>query len=46
MCLTGAVVVFWSLTQEVADSSHFTIIINIFVTEFAEVIENIQEKHH
>ena len=38
MCLAGAVVASWSLTQEVAGSSPFTVVANrsIFVTEFAE----------
>ena len=36
MCLAGAVVAFWSLTQVVAGSSPFTVMITIFVTEFAE----------
>ena len=38
MCLAGAVVASWSLTQEVADSSPFTVMTNIFVTEFAETL--------
>ena len=41
MCVTGAVVASWSLTQEVTDSSPFTVMTNIFVTEFSEFIENI-----
>ena len=36
MCLAGAVVASWSLTQEVAGSSPFTVMTNIFVTEFSE----------
>ena len=36
MCLSGTVVVPWSLTQELAGSSHFTVMTNIFVTEFSE----------
>ena len=36
MCLAGTVVAAWSLTQEVAGSSPFTIMKNIFVTEFSE----------
>ena len=39
--LAGTVVPFWSLTQEVAGSSAFTVITNIFVAEFAEFSENI-----
>ena len=35
-CLAGAVVACWSLTQEVAGSSPFTVMTNIFVTEFIE----------
>ena len=51
MCLTGAVVASWSLTQEVASlspltqevagSSPFNELNNFFVTEFAEFSENI-----
>ena len=41
MCLAGAVVASWSLTQEVAGSSPFTVMTNIFVTEFNEFSENI-----
>ena len=33
MCLASAVVASWSLTQEVAG---FTVIVNIFATEFAD----------
>ena len=44
MCLAGAVVVFWSLKQEVAGSSPFTVMANIFVTEFAEISENVLGK--
>ena len=32
----STVVAFWSLTQEVARSSPFTVMSNIFVTEFSE----------
>ena len=35
MCLAGDVIAYWSLTEEVAGSSHFTAMTNIFVTEFA-----------
>ena len=38
VCLAGTVVVFWSLTQEVAGSSPFSVMTNIFVTEFSENI--------
>ena len=41
MCLPGAVVVSWSLTQEVAALSPFIVMTNIFATEFAEFSENI-----
>ena len=41
MCLAGAVVASWSLTQEVAGLSPFTVVTNIFVTEFDELSENI-----
>ena len=41
MCLAGAVVASWSLTQEVASSNPFTVMTNIFVTEFVEFSENI-----
>ena len=36
MCISGTVIVPWSLTQEVAGSSPFTVMTNIFVTEFNE----------
>ena len=39
MCLADAVVASWSHTKEVAGSS--LLMTNIFVTEFAEVSENI-----
>ena len=41
MCLAGAVVAYWSVTQEVAGLSPFTVMTNIFVTEFAEFCEKI-----
>ena len=41
VCLDGAVVAFWSQTLEMAGSSPFTVMANIFVTEFAEFSENI-----
>ena len=41
MCLAGAVVASWSLTQEVAGSSPFTVMPYIFVPEFAAFCENI-----
>ena len=44
MCLAGAVVASWPLTQEVAGSSPFTVMTNIFVTEFSEFNETIYGK--
>ena len=41
MCLVGTVIASWSLTQDVAGSSPFAVMTNIFVTEFAEFSENI-----
>ena len=41
MCLTGAVVVPWSLMQEVAGALPFTVMTNIFVTEFAELLPHV-----
>ena len=41
MCLGGDVAASWSLTQEVAGSSPFTVMAPIFVTEFNEFSENI-----
>ena len=43
MCLAGAVVASRPLTQEVAGSSSFIVMRNIFVTEFSQ---NIKEKLH
>ena len=43
MCLAGAVVVSWYLIQEVEGSSPFTVMTNIFVTDFSE---NVQKKLH
>ena len=37
VCLAGAMVASWTLTQEVAGSSTFTVMTNIFVTEFTEL---------
>ena len=31
ICLAGAVVASWSLTQEVAGSDHFTVMADIFI---------------
>ena len=36
MCLAGAVVASWSLRQDAAGSNPFTVMTNIFVTEFSE----------
>ena len=36
ICLAGAVVSSWSLTQEVAGSSSFTVMTNIFVAKLGE----------
>ena len=38
VCLAGIEVASWSLTQEVAGLSPFTVMTNIFVTEFSENI--------
>ena len=43
MCL-AVTVASWSLMQEVAGSSRFTVMTNISVTDFAEFSENIYEK--
>ena len=43
MCLAGTVVASWSLTQEVAGSNPFTVMTNIFVTEFSEFTETFRE---
>ena len=36
MCLASTVVASWSLTQEVAGLIPYTVMTNIFVTEFSE----------
>ena len=41
VCLAGPVVASWSLTQEKAGLNSFTVVTNIFVTEFSEFKENI-----
>ena len=41
MCLADTVLASWSLTQEVAGSSPFTVMTNIIVVEFTEFSENI-----
>ena len=46
MCPTGAVVECWSLTQEIASLSPFTVMKNIFVTEFAEFTEKIRKNSY
>ena len=44
MCLAGAVVAFWSLTQEMTCLNPFTALTNILVTECSDVNENILGK--
>ena len=46
MCLAVAGVASWSLTQEVAGLNPFTVMTNIFDTEFAEFSENIWGKRN
>ena len=41
MCLTGAVVAFWSLMQVVGSLIPFNIMTNILVIKFAEFSKNI-----
>ena len=41
ICLAGAVVASWSLTQRGGRFESFTVMINIFVSEFSQFIENI-----
>ena len=41
MSHAGAVVAFWSVMQDVAGLSPLTVMTNIFVTEFADLSENI-----
>ena len=41
MSLAGTMAASWSLTQEVAGSSPFTVMTNIFVTELDEFSKNI-----
>ena len=41
MCLAGAVIASWSLTQEMSGSNPFTIMENIFGNEFSGFKENI-----
>ena len=43
MSLAGSVVASLSLTQEVASSNPFTVMTNIFVTEFAEFGETFRK---
>ena len=43
MCYVGAVVASWSLTQEVAGLSPFTVMTNIFVTDFSEFSETFRK---
>ena len=44
MCLVGAVVASWSLRQEMTGLNPFTVMTNIFGTEFNEFKENVQRK--
>ena len=41
LCLAGPVVAFWGLTQAIAGLFSFTVMTNIFVTEFDEFSESI-----
>ena len=41
VCLAGAVVASWSLTQEMASLNPFTVMTNIFMSEFDQFSENI-----
>ena len=41
MCLAGVVKASWSITQEMAGLSPFTVMTNISVTELGEFSENI-----
>ena len=43
MCLAGAVVASWSLTQDVAGSNPLTVIKNILVTECIKFNESFKE---
>ena len=43
MCLAGAVVVSWSLTQEVAGWSSCTVMTNIFVTELGNSVKTFRK---
>ena len=44
ICLAGAVVASWSVTQEVASLYPFTVVTNIFVTGLSEFSKNIYGK--
>ena len=43
VCLSGTMVASWSLIQEVAGLSPFTVMTNIFVTESAEFRETLRK---
>ena len=43
MCLAGTVVASWFVTQEVVSLSPFTVLTNIFVTEFSEFNETFRK---
>ena len=45
-CLAGALVACRSLTQEMASSSPFTVMTNIFVTEFVEHLGKMINCYH
>ena len=43
MCLAGAVVASWSLTQEVAGSSPFTVMTNIFSSNSPKSVKKLEK---
>ena len=43
MCLAGTMIASWSLTQEVARSNPFTVMTDIFVTEFRKFSETFRQ---
>ena len=43
MCFASTVVAFWFFTQEVAGSNPFTVMTNIFVTEFSDFSEALRK---
>ena len=46
MCLAGAVVASWPQTQKMASLNAFTVMTNIFVTEFSELSGKFLGKTH